>query len=173
MDYSKLILTNHTPPGCPAIWFSRLSCHVIVMTTGRKVCRYPPGQCPWGEGCMFYHDLHAAQQNHSTCLTTLSASPKSFAAHPVITESHKTVTAMQSARVVSPCKYYLRGSCRYGNSCHSLHSPVEDFKQPQPTFCKFFFSTGCRSGDACRFSHENNSLTGASTDTQLSTLSVS
>lgn len=51
---------------------------------------------------------------------------------------------------VSPCVYFMRGSCSRGNSCSFSHTLQA--KRPQ---CKFFFSLqGCRNGGSCLFSHD-------------------
>ncbi|GAU43768.1 hypothetical protein TSUD_36620, partial [Trifolium subterraneum] len=51
---------------------------------------------------------------------------------------------------ISPCVYFMRGSCQRGNSCSFSHT--FQAKRPQ---CKFFFSLqGCRNGESCLFSHD-------------------
>lgn len=51
---------------------------------------------------------------------------------------------------VSPCVYFLRGSCSRGSSCSFSHSVQA--KRPQ---CKFLLSLqGCRNGESCPFSHD-------------------
>ncbi|WJX19938.1 RNA helicase [Trifolium repens] len=55
-------------------------------------------------------------------------------------------------REVSPCVYFMRGSCTRGNSCSFSHT----FQSKRPQ-CKFFFSLqGCRNGESCLFSHDTD-----------------
>jgi len=51
------------------------------------------------------------------------------------------------------CKYYLNGTCKWGNSCRFSHEtamPIHNTKE----ICKFYKEGTCRNGGNCPFSHE-------------------
>lgn len=122
------------------------------MSTSKKPCRYSPGCCPHGDGCMFYHDPQA-NENIRTELATLSLTHR---ATPSTTKSRKTtVPVTKHAREVAVCKYFATGSCRNGESCRYSHTVSEEWK---PEVCKFFTSSGCKNGTECQFRHETTSI---------------
>ncbi|XP_064156027.1 makorin, ring finger protein, 4 isoform X3 [Anguilla rostrata] len=50
----------------------------------------------------------------------------------------------------APCRQYIRGSCRFGPSCHFSHEiPV----LPSAEICRYFQKGACWFGDRCRYLH--------------------
>lgn len=51
------------------------------------------------------------------------------------------------------CKYYLEGTCRYGNSCRFQHTRPSSTGGGSGEVCKFYLDGRCRYGDRCKFLH--------------------
>jgi len=50
------------------------------------------------------------------------------------------------------CRYYLTGTCKYGNNCKFSH----DLSLPPSQVCYYYKRGKCKFGNACRFLHINN-----------------
>jgi hypothetical protein len=95
-----------------------LALHSFLIRTmsARKQCRYPTGQCPRGDGCMFSH----AQGRRAGTQLSL---PLPLAGPP-----STSITSQKKDRPL--CKYFATGSCIYGDSCRQTHDASENMKSP-------------------------------------------
>ena len=131
------------------------------MSASRKPCRYPTGQCPRGDGCMFHHDPQTTRG-----LRTGTRSASLPLGDPTATKSITKATEKNERPL---CKYFATGSCIYGNSCR--HSHAADLSKvttinvkPQTTkgtqgganegpLCKYYTTGSCIYGNSCRQRH--------------------
>lgn len=54
-------------------------------------------------------------------------------------------------RGTADCKFYLKGTCKYGNDCSFKHPYLD--KNYQPIVCKYFAAGYCQYRDSCPYSH--------------------
>ncbi|KAK0715201.1 hypothetical protein B0H67DRAFT_665182 [Lasiosphaeris hirsuta] len=79
-----------------------------------------------------------------------------------------------------PCLFFLRGSCRNGESCTFDHIPTPQGAAPFPTSrstvtCHYFLLGSCRKGDKCSFAHpraDNNKPAPKRSDRNLNHLTA-
>ena len=62
--------------------------------------------------------------------------------------------SQRSAKVVQPCKFFLRGNCRYGSQCRFKHPLTNNMEKPTG-ICVFFQRGYCRYGNTCHFRHSS------------------
>ena len=79
----------------------------------------------------------------------------------ILSQIVKTQKALKSRQL---CKYYQKGSCRYGNRCRYVHEYTESHDELMDQ-CKFFQKGYCRYGESCHFKHTNNNLPTKTTQT--------
>jgi hypothetical protein len=112
------------------------------------VCRFfQQGRCVQGDWCRFEH--------------LISASPM-FTFPPPIPAT-RNVHSYVSTVVgnPSPCVFFQRGTCKYGDSCKHAHDLGTTSTSPPTTvadkrsdvICTFFLRNSCSKGAACPFSH--------------------
>ncbi|XP_065842102.1 uncharacterized protein [Oscarella lobularis] len=69
-----------------------------------------------------------------------------------LAQTQKLPTSLYDARKTwKPCKFFLKGNCRYGRDCKFLH----DDAKPHKT-CNFFLKGTCRNGPDCKFLHDSS-----------------
>ena len=73
--------------------------------------------------------------------------------------------SQRPAKVVLPCKFFLRGNCRYGSQCRFKHPFTDDFEKPVDS-CVFFQRGYCRYGNTCHFRHSSGDEVRQATHTQ-------
>ena len=56
-----------------------------------------------------------------------------------------------SGQEVQHCRFFLRGTCRYGSDCRFSHDI--DISRRAPQACRYYRQGRCRNGNDCRFSH--------------------
>src|SRR5579871_689441 len=105
----------------------------------RRRCRYPTGQCPRGDECMFYHDQQTSKNVRADPITL--PSPRKATAAKSTTSEPQRPTASQRKPESPVCKYYATGSCIYGDSCRNRHTVSEE---REILVCQFFMSGYCK-----------------------------
>ena len=61
--------------------------------------------------------------------------------------------SQRPVKTVQPCKFFLRGNCRFGNQCRFKH-PYTNDSEKQTEICVFFQRGYCRYGNSCHFRHD-------------------
>ena len=134
------------------------------MTSVQRPCRYPEGQCPFGNKCKFSHRAGQQASRSATLPATafssgsMGRSGGEHAAHwragkQAIFDSHNNPTTI--------CKYFARGECMYGDKCRNRHDVAAVAKSPEPEACHFVLAGFCRFGDQCNNVHERRGVNDA------------
>lgn len=91
----------------------------------------------------------------------LNDAPRSDPPPPVgaVVDEHPAPATSSTAKPRQPCVFFLKGTCRNGDSCPFLHDEsavAHGSAEPgsSKTVCRFFASGTCTKGDQCKFSHD-------------------
>lgn len=69
-----------------------------------------------------------------------------------LAQPQKLSTSLYDARKPwKPCKFFLKGHCRYGRDCKFLHGDAKPHKT-----CNYFLKGTCRNGPDCKFLHDSH-----------------
>lgn len=145
------------------------------MTTSHIPCRYAIGRCPFGERCMFDHNLETLNQGPMPGKLHVGTSPKRLVEIPLSGNRNSGRLSLAFAPSPLPCRHYAKGSCLFGESCRNLHvlPPAPTTQKP---VCKYYTSGACIYGENCRYEHSSpvshlrNNVCGAPTS-EVSSLS--
>ena len=67
-----------------------------------------------------------------------------------------SVLAPKIEKKSKKCKYFLKGSCRDGDSCSFAHDLPTKIESPVKIskLCSYFIENDCREGESCKYSHQ-------------------
>ncbi|KAL3638895.1 hypothetical protein CASFOL_016802 [Castilleja foliolosa] len=139
-----------------------------------QICRdFSAGSCRRGSQCYFFHPNTTSRRDRDLLEDETTESFRGRTDHNRIPKySHsRGYSGFESRndfsdpyhedRRAATCKDFLRGMCRWGDSCRFSHRAVSDdgFDKGNnggKPMCKFFAAGNC-SRENCRFSHDNPS----------------
>lgn len=86
----------------------------------------------------------------------------------VMKHSQEHHASVPTNKVTPVCRFFMRGCCRYGESCHLQHTnlatdldSVAEVAGAEVPVCTFFSQNRCSRGVVCPFRHISNAITTA------------